>query len=152
MIVRETTDVADFKFIQSLVEFARSSGEPWAASWTSSVLTDELKTARVFVARANASTETAFLGFIFVRPPGAAWEITLTAVSPNARKMGVFSALFTEVLEAIGRVAASSECHLEVRADNRAAIVAYESRGFKAVGRRPRYYADGTDAILYKRD
>jgi len=37
---------------------------------------------------------------------------------------------------------------LEVRRDNTAAIALYEAKGFVAEGIRPRYYAEGEDAII----
>ena len=43
----------------------------------------------------------------------------------------------------------AEEIHLEVRADNMAAIKLYMSEGFTVVGRRKGYYSDGSDALLY---
>jgi ribosomal-protein-alanine N-acetyltransferase len=40
---------------------------------------------------------------------------------------------------------------LEVSATNDAARRLYDGAGFVEVGRRPRYYADGTDAVLMQR-
>ena len=40
---------------------------------------------------------------------------------------------------------------LEVRASNLAARAFYASTGFVAVGQRPRYYANGEDALLMTR-
>jgi ribosomal protein S18 acetylase RimI-like enzyme len=39
-----------------------------------------------------------------------------------------------------------------VRADNRSALRLYESRGYRPIGRREDYYADGMAAIRYARD
>ncbi len=41
---------------------------------------------------------------------------------------------------------------LEVRASNQNAQRLYERAGFEIVGRRPRYYGDGEDAILMRRE
>ena len=145
--IRETTSEEDFDFIANLVESARLGGEGWALSWKRSLLLSELNSARTFIAIVSGAPA----GFVLVRPPGAAWEITLTAVAASFRKSGVFSALFSEVLSILRRSASTLEVHLEVRADNSAAISAYLSCGFVAVGRRRAYYSDGTDAILFKR-
>jgi ribosomal protein S18 acetylase RimI-like enzyme len=39
-----------------------------------------------------------------------------------------------------------------VRVDNVAAIRLYESRGYRNIGRREDYYADGMAAVRYARD
>ncbi len=39
---------------------------------------------------------------------------------------------------------------LEVAADNSAAAALYARAGFGQAGRRPRYYPDGTDALLLR--
>jgi ribosomal-protein-alanine N-acetyltransferase len=41
---------------------------------------------------------------------------------------------------------------LEVAAENSAALGLYRALGFSRVGRRPRYYADGGDAVVLRRD
>jgi ribosomal protein S18 acetylase RimI-like enzyme len=43
------------------------------------------------------------------------------------------------------------EATLEVRADNAGALALYHAHGFLEAGRRPRYYADGADAVLMTR-
>jgi ribosomal-protein-alanine N-acetyltransferase len=40
---------------------------------------------------------------------------------------------------------------LEVRADNSVAITLYERMGFERISTRTRYYADGTDAQIWRR-
>lgn len=145
--IRETTAVDDFQFIANFVENARTAGERWASSWTRSLILSEFQSARVFVATLNGATSA----FLLIRPPGSAWEITLTAVLPSFRKTGVFTAMLSQTLAELRRDALTVEVHLEVRADNLAAIAAYEACGFVAVGRRRAYYPDGTDALLYSR-
>jgi ribosomal protein S18 acetylase RimI-like enzyme len=144
--VRETTAAKDFQFILELVERARATGEKWALSWTQPLLLSELQAARVFLAFSSGAPS----GFILIRPPGAAWEITLTAGAAPFRKAGVFSRLLGAVLLTVRRDAPITEVHLEARADNFAAVSAYQSCGFVAVGRRRAYYYDGADAILFK--
>jgi ribosomal-protein-alanine N-acetyltransferase len=39
---------------------------------------------------------------------------------------------------------------LEVAADNAAALEFYAQAGFVEVGRRPRYYANGADALVLR--
>ena len=63
---------------------------------------------------------------------GAAWSL-LDAVLRDETASGARTAL------------------LEVRASNLAARAFYASTGFVAVGQRPRYYANGEDALLMTR-
>ena len=41
------------------------------------------------------------------------------------------------------------EIHLEVRTDRASTVRFYESRGFRKLGLKPRYYEDGADAFSY---
>lgn len=70
------------------------------------------------------------------------------AVIPAARRRGTASRLHAALLaEARPR---PRTAWLEVRADNAGAIRFYEHHGWVPVGRRPRYYADGVDALVYR--
>lgn len=140
---------ADFSFIQKFVGDARAAKEPWALSWSELLVRDELKKSDVFVMTAEEGT---FAGFLCLRPPGHAWEITLIAVEPRFRgRSGARDLIFhvATALKLDKRAASSSSLALEVRADNVAAIRTYESCGFQLVGRRRGYYSDGADALLY---
>ena len=72
------------------------------------------------------------------------------AVAPAARRAGVASRLHAALLDRCrGRASAA---WLEVRADNAGACGLYERLGWMPVGRRPRYYADGEDALVFRLD
>lgn len=126
------------------IESERGAGELWASSWSRAALLSESKAAQAIVAR-REQTE---LGFVFLREPGALWEITLIYVAPEVRGTGVFEGL----IEAAKRIAShdqgSQRLGLEVRADNLRALKAYARVGFQEVSRRRGYYRDGCDAIL----
>ena len=73
-------------------------------------------------------------------------ELLWLAVHPAARRQGLARQLVGAVL---GWAAErDAEVQLEVRASNAAALALYHGEGFVVVGRRPRYYADGEDAVL----
>jgi ribosomal-protein-alanine acetyltransferase len=72
------------------------------------------------------------------------------AVSPATAGGGVGTCLLQAVEEEAGRRGAS-RMHLEVRADNAAAIHLYEKMGYRRVGRRDDYYEDGAPALLFAR-
>ncbi len=72
------------------------------------------------------------------------------AVDPSERRAGQGRVLHAALLREARRHASAG--WLEVRADNPAAIAFYLRHGWQQVGRRPRYYADGTDAMLFRLD
>jgi ribosomal-protein-alanine N-acetyltransferase len=75
-------------------------------------------------------------------------HVTTIAVRPEHRRRGHARALIGAVLAAYPR---ARRVHLEVRPTNTAALNLYESLGFRATGRRPRYYGD-EDALLMTLD
>jgi [ribosomal protein S18]-alanine N-acetyltransferase len=83
-------------------------------------------------------------GHIGVRHILGELHITTIAVRPEYRRRGHARALIGAALAAYPN---ASHVHLEVRPTNAAAIDLYESLGFEATGRRPRYYGD-EDALL----
>lgn len=70
------------------------------------------------------------------------------AVDPPHAGTGI-ARLLLEAVEAEGRRRSMHRLRLEVRTDNDRAVRMYDKLGFERVGRRPRYYADGCDAIRY---
>lgn len=86
--------------------------------------------------------------FLTARRAGVDLEILNFAVRPDARRRGLGTSLLREAL-AWGRTFEAEKALLEVRASNQAALRFYERHGFRAVGRRPRYYAAPVeDALL----
>ena len=70
---------------------------------------------------------------------------------PKTSGTGIGGAMLTELLaEAVRRGA--REIFLEVRADNPGAQGVYGDFGFEGIGVRRRYYEDGTDAIMMKKE
>jgi ribosomal-protein-alanine N-acetyltransferase len=89
------------------------------------------------------------LGFALGRVAAAEAEVLTLAVRPAARRGGVGRALVRALMaEAAQRGAA--EMFLEVAADNAAAQALYAGLGAAGVGRRRRYYPDGSDALVLR--
>lgn len=89
-------------------------------------------------------------GFVMARVAADEAEILTLAVPPPARRRGAGAALMRAALrEAAARGARAM--FLEVSAGNAAARALYAALGFAEVGRRRRYYADGTDAVVLRR-
>ena len=142
----------DSIFIKELVARAHASGELWALSWPSKAVESELKTGESWIATDNFGRR---LGFALVRRPGHAWEISLVAVDSELRGSDVFQSLVASIRQradedAAEGTASSSVIDLEVRADNRSAIRAFEKNGFIKIGVRKAYYSDGVGAVLYR--
>ena len=76
-------------------------------------------------------------------------EVLTMGVLQNFRRRGVAKGLLTSGREYAARSGANV-LHLEVAADNIAAIALYESFGFIANGLRPAYYRNGADAVLMR--
>jgi ribosomal-protein-alanine N-acetyltransferase len=80
-----------------------------------------------------------------VEDPLDAADLQRIAVHPAHRRRGLARQLLAAVVEDAGRVL------LEVSAANTAALAFYTEEGFVEIGRRPRYYRDGSDAVVMER-
>jgi ribosomal-protein-alanine N-acetyltransferase len=89
-------------------------------------------------------------GMILVRVAADEAEILTLGVAPKARRAGLGRALLDAACEA-ARAAGAARLFLEVAATNQAARALYDAAGFAQIGRRRRYYADGTDALMMSR-
>jgi [ribosomal protein S18]-alanine N-acetyltransferase len=86
-------------------------------------------------------------GFLCSWMVGTELEILNVATAPACRRRGVAAALMRHVF-ARARSQGLTSAFLEVRVGNIEAINLYRKLGFTVVSRRPRYYADGEDALL----
>ncbi|MFI7127670.1 ribosomal protein S18-alanine N-acetyltransferase [Nonomuraea sp. NPDC050153] len=78
-------------------------------------------------------------------------DVQTIAVLEKHQGTGIGGALLTALLAEAGRRRAR-EIFLEVRADNPRAQAVYRHYGFEEIGTRRRYYDDGTDAIMMRRN
>ena len=74
-------------------------------------------------------------------------ELQRIAVAGSHRRVGLASALLGEVRR-LAHEGGAERLLLEVREDNAGALRFYAAHGFAEVGRRTRYYADGTTAVV----
>lgn len=94
-----------------------------------------------------AEDDAGVVGFLVARSVLGETEILNFAVRPDARRLGIGSALLEDVVEWSKRDRAR-RIMLEVRASNVAAQKFYERHGFQIVGRRGRYYSNPTEEAL----
>jgi ribosomal-protein-alanine N-acetyltransferase len=78
--------------------------------------------------------------------PAKQCHVVSIAVRESYRRRGIASELMTTVLERAKENYGATECFLEVRMSNDAAINLYEKLGFSKMKRNYGYYIDGEDA------
>lgn len=123
----------------------RSFPQPWSYSLFLSELSNRV--ASYFV----ALFEGRVIGYIGLWILWEEGHITTFAIHPKYRGRGFGKRLFQYALE----YARSCGCRyilLEVRTSNTRAQTLYQKFGFRVIGVRARYYADGEDALVMRKD
>lgn len=90
------------------------------------------------------------IGFLYVLSVKPEIEVMDIGVDPSCRRQGVAKRLFLTLMD-YANSARVEIIHLEVKDGNEAAIELYRHFGFFEVGRRKKYYQDGTDALLFQK-
>jgi len=90
-------------------------------------------------------------GHLLARVVADELEILEVAVARARRRAGLGRALVERALAEAARRGART-AHLEVRAGDTRALRFHRRGGFREIGRRPRYYPGGEDAITMSRD
>lgn len=118
-------------------------------AWSAEQMADEL--ARTADTRwyAVAESEGLVVGYVglYVSPPDA--DVQTVAVAKSQQGGGVGRRLVAAAIDHAWQVGCA-RIFLEVRADNEPALTLYATEGFVRMGRRSRYYPDGTDAITMR--
>jgi [ribosomal protein S18]-alanine N-acetyltransferase len=89
-------------------------------------------------------------GFI-VALCGASGHVITIDVGPGARRSGVGSGLLRAAEERM-RAARCAAVGLETAVDNVAALSFYKRHGYNVIRTLPRYYSNGVDALVLKKD
>ena len=89
-------------------------------------------------------------GLVLARVAADEAEIITLGVAPQARRRGI-GRLLAGAAAARAAESGAVRLFLEVAAANTAAQHLYQALGFRKVGRRARYYPDGTDAVVLAR-
>jgi ribosomal-protein-alanine N-acetyltransferase len=138
-------EVADGPAIADL-EKAAFGSDAWSDGLVADGLSGQIPGALYLVAGAET-----VVGYAAASLFADVSELQRIAVAPEARRSGVGSRLLARV-EQEARVRHSERLLLEVREDNGVACAFYAARGFTEVDRRPRYYADGTTAVVLRKE
>lgn len=88
------------------------------------------------------------IGYAVSRSIGDVVDLHRIGVSPSQQRAGIATALLEDLLAHPGD---ADRMMLEVGAANAAAIAFYLRRGFAQIDVRPRYYRDGSDALVLSR-
>lgn len=117
-------------------------------AWSREQFWSELaQSTRRYLVAIDGEAVVAYAG-LFVLPPDA--DVQTVAVASHAQGAGLATRLLSELLE-------DADAHgvthtmLEVRDGNAPALAVYRRLGFEQISRRPRYYADGVDALILRR-
>lgn len=89
-------------------------------------------------------------GMVMARVTADEAEILTLAVASDARRQGLGRRLLARAAREV-RDAGATRLFLEVAEANNAARTLYAAAGFSECGRRPRYYSDGSDALVLHR-
>jgi ribosomal-protein-alanine N-acetyltransferase len=130
------------------IERAAFVGDP---PWSEGLLRDELDLvpeSRHYLVAVDAGGHVIGYGGVLLGLDEA--DVTTLAVAEPDRRCGVGSALLRALIGEAARRRLAAVL-LEVRSSNTAARRLYEHEGFVVVARRPRYYADGGDAVVLRR-
>lgn len=140
MRIREATR-ADLPALTAL-ELRTMGGDAWSAQQVGEEL--DRPGASCLVAEDEGIIGLAFGWTVFEE-----LQVMQIAVHPDRRQQGVGQAL----LRGLEGARPSAEvAFLEVRVDNDPAIRLYVGAGYRIISRRPRYYADGCDALVMRKN
>ncbi|WP_329090042.1 MULTISPECIES: ribosomal protein S18-alanine N-acetyltransferase [unclassified Streptosporangium] len=129
------------------VERKTFPADAWSEGMLRGELNDQPRTRHYVVALVDG----AIVGYAGLAAAGDQADVQTIAVLSEWRRSGVGGAMLTELLAEAARRGAVS-VFLEVRADNPGAQAVYDRFGFERIGLRRRYYEDGTDAIMMRKD
>ncbi|MGJ6962618.1 ribosomal protein S18-alanine N-acetyltransferase [Streptosporangium sp. G11] len=129
------------------VERKTFPADAWSEGMLRGELNDQPRTRHYVV----ALVDDEIVGYAGLAAAGDQADVQTIAVLAEWRRSGVGGAMLTELLAEAARRGAVS-VFLEVRADNPGAQAVYDRFGFERIGLRRRYYEDGTDAIMMRKD
>lgn len=116
-----------------------------AEAWSARSVREELLGPRRVALVACDSDEV--VGYVVTASAGDVVDLQRVAVRPDRRRCGLAGRLLAAALER----APGDRVLLEVSVDNRGALAFYAAEGFTEIDRRPRYYRDGSDAVVMTR-
>ncbi len=117
--------------------------DAWSVGLLEEGLAGRVPTVHYLVAESDGSV----VGHAVTSLAGDIAELQRIAVTPAVRRTGVASALLDA---SVALAEGADRMLLEVRADNAGALAFYAAHGFVEVDRRPKYYKDGSTAVVMR--
>ncbi|MCG9128552.1 ribosomal protein S18-alanine N-acetyltransferase [Candidatus Poribacteria bacterium] len=121
--------------------------DPWHVSFFKRELRSRKKHTHCYVAR----IDNIIVGYIVFYVFCGEGHIMNIAVDAEYRRQGVAKYLLSSALEIVSKEA-GNEVFLEVGANNTPAKQLYRQFGFKVYGIRKKYYRNGEDAFVLRKD
>jgi len=90
-------------------------------------------------------------GFIVAHGGSSSGHIVTIDVSPRGRRSGIGSLLLRAAEDRL-RLGGAQAVGLETAVDNLSALSFYKRSGYSVVGTWPRYYSNGVDALVLKKE
>jgi [ribosomal protein S18]-alanine N-acetyltransferase len=118
-------------------------------AWSEGLVREGLLGLLPTVAYLVAEVEGEVVGHAAISHAGDIAELQRIAVAEPQRRQGIARALLAEAVT-LARRTPADRMLLEVREDNRPALAFYAAEGFVEIDRRPRYYSDGTTAVVLR--
>jgi ribosomal-protein-alanine N-acetyltransferase len=155
--------VGDRELSPSFIDDLRQFAQDWQTGdehfWSceeivASLARPEVRAYYVVEHRAQGAAVTApkWQGFLLAEIGPYSTELLYVHVERHGRRSGLGRALLSRLIADLKTVPTQEALFLEVRAGNTAAQGLYRDLGMVEVGRRPRYYANGDDALVFKLD
>lgn len=120
-----------------------------AEAWDEESLLDDLERAGRLVV-VSVDDDDAPVGYAITTLAGDFVDLARIGVDPARQREGIAAALLDHVLAQADDDGADRML-LEVSAVNPEALAFYAASGFEQIDTRPRYYKDGSDAIVMRR-
>ncbi len=134
---------------EDLTEIAKLEEECFSDPWSQRMLADSFLSDGFFGSLLEeGNTITAYGG---MRTVGEEAEIELIATAEMYRRCGRGGKILDDLLDEAARRGVKA-VFLEVRVSNAAAQLMYLKKGFKGLYARSRYYPNGEDAIVMKKE
>jgi len=128
----------------ALLERQLFAGEAWPLS---SVVAEIASAGRIVLV---AVVDGEVVGYSVGMVAGEVVDLLRIGVAPSAQRRGLARSLLAALVDR-ATSAGAQRMLLEVSEENRPALALYAAEGFTEVDRRPRYYRDGSTALVLQR-